>query len=46
MPYEIVKRGIGYKVENKITKKTYSKAPLPKKKAEAQLRALHIHTKK
>ena len=46
MPYEIVKRGIGYKVENKITKKTYSKAPLPKKKAEAQLRALYLYAKK
>jgi hypothetical protein len=46
MPYQIVHLKHGYKVQNKDTKKTYSLHPLSKIKAEAQLKALHIHTKK
>ena len=41
MPYKVVKSGSGYKVKNKDTGKTYSKKPIPKKRADAQLRALY-----
>lgn len=40
MPFELVKRGRGWKVKNTDTKKTYSEKPIPKKRAEAQLRLL------
>lgn len=45
MPYKVAKSGSGYKVKNKNTGKTYSKKPLTKKKAEAQMRALYANTK-
>jgi hypothetical protein len=41
MPYELIKRGAGYMVMNTETKKTYSKKPLQKAKAEGQLRVLN-----
>lgn len=43
MPYEVVKSGDGYKVRNKETGKTYSNKPLPKARAEAQMRALYAN---
>lgn len=43
MPYQVVKSGDGYKVRNKDTGKTYSKKPLPKARAEAQMRALYAN---
>lgn len=44
MPFKILKLKGGYKVQNKDTKKTYSKKPLTKTKAQKQLIALKIHT--
>ena len=41
MPYKLVKVTAGYFVENKETGKRYSSDPLPKKRAEAQMRALY-----
>jgi hypothetical protein len=48
MPYAIrkVRNKDLYYVVNTDTGKKYSKDPLPRVKAEAQLKALHIHTKK
>lgn len=43
MPYEIRKSGDGYKVFKKGTSKSFSKDPLSKEKAKAQLAALHIN---
>jgi hypothetical protein len=40
MPYSLRKEHDGYRVVNQDTGKTYSHAPIPKKKAEAQLRVL------
>ena len=40
MPVALEKAGAGYKVKNLETCKKYSKKPLPKKRAEAQLRVL------
>jgi len=40
MPYDVVKSGAGYKVAKKGTKKTYSKKPMSKAKAMAQMRAI------
>jgi hypothetical protein len=40
MPYEIKKARGGYYVINKDTKKKYSKKPITKANAEAQLRIL------
>jgi hypothetical protein len=42
MPYQLLKRGSGYVVKNKETGKEYSKKPIPKVKAEAQLRLLQM----
>lgn len=44
MPFSIIKLKGGYKVQNKDSKKTYSKAPLTKTKAQKQLIALRIRT--
>lgn len=44
MPYAVRKSGSGYKVYNKITGKTYSKKPIPKERAEAQMRAMYMHS--
>jgi hypothetical protein len=44
MPYKVAKSGSGYKVKNKDTGKTYSKKPLSKKRAEAQMRAIYANT--
>jgi len=41
MPYEVVKKGTGYVVKNKTTGKEYSKKPIPKARAEAQMRLLY-----
>jgi hypothetical protein len=41
MPYNVKKSGSGYKVFKKGTKKSFSKKPLAKKKAEAQMKALY-----
>ena len=41
MPYEIHKEGSGYVVETKGTHKKHSKHPLPKARAEAQMKALY-----
>lgn len=46
MPYQLVKRKEGYMVENKATGKTYEKHPIPKGRAEAQLRLLRSLKKK
>jgi hypothetical protein len=47
MPYKLVKkRGTDkYWVINKLTKKKFSKEPLPEAQAKAQLRALYFHTR-
>jgi hypothetical protein len=42
MPYHIIKSGKGYKVENKQTKKKYSKNPMTKTKADKQIKILRI----
>jgi hypothetical protein len=41
MPYRIVKRGSGYKVCKKSSKKCFSKKPLNKEKAQSQMKALY-----
>ena len=41
MPYEVVKKGVGYVVKNKDTGKEYSKKPIPKSRAESQMRLLY-----
>ena len=41
MPYELIKRGSGYVVRNTITKKEYSKKPIPKTRAESQMKLLY-----
>lgn len=41
MPYKLVKVTGGYYVENKNTGKRYSQEPIPKDRAERQLRALY-----
>ena len=41
MPYELVKRGTGYVVKNTETGKEHSKKPIPKARAEAQMRLLY-----
>ena len=44
MPYKLLMISKGkFKVQNKDTKKTYSKKPMTKEKATKQLKALHIH---
>ena len=44
MPYHVVKSGSGYKVHNKRTGKTYSKRPLSRERAEAQMRAMYANS--
>jgi hypothetical protein len=46
MPYELRKQDGGYKVGKKGSNKTFSKKPLSKTKAKAQLAALHINAPK
>ena len=46
MPYEIIKKGKGYKVQNKNTKKTYSKKPMNKKNVKKQYNLLENKYKK
>jgi hypothetical protein len=46
MPYNVVKSGKGFKVQKKGTTKTYSKKPMTKKKAQAQMRAMGMSKKK
>lgn len=41
MPYELRKKGIGYVVVNMATGKEHSKKPIPKARAEAQMRLLY-----
>lgn len=41
MPYELIKRGTGYVVKNKETGKEYSKKPIPKARAVAQMGLLY-----
>lgn len=41
MPYELVKFPTGYKVKNTQTGQYKSKRPIPKEKAEAQMRLLY-----
>lgn len=45
MPYTIVKRGTGYKVQKKGSKKVFSKKPMPKARAERQMRAILANEK-
>lgn len=40
MPYEIRKMGTGFTVVNTKTGKEHSKKPIPKNRAEAQMRLL------
>lgn len=40
MPYEIRKKGTGFVVVNTATGKEHSKKPIPKSRAEKQLRLL------
>ena len=46
MPYSLSKAKGGYYVVNQDTKKKYSKKPIPKKNAEAQMRVLYSVMKK
>ena len=43
MPYKVVKSGSGWKVQKKDGGKTYSKKPLSKAKAMAQMRAMYAN---
>jgi hypothetical protein len=46
MPFKVIKVKGGYKVKKETPPgQTFSKKPLTKKKAEAQMRALYLHTK-
>jgi hypothetical protein len=42
MPYVLIKKGTGYVVRNLETGQEFSKKPLPKMRAEAQLRVLQL----
>jgi len=42
MPYAIVRKGSGYVVRNMKTGKEYSNHPMPRNRAEAQLRLLRM----
>ena len=44
MPYHIIKYKNGWVVANQHTGKHYSKHAMTKENAEAQLRALYVHT--
>ena len=41
MPYDIRKKGTGYVVVNTATGKEHSKKPIPKSRAESQMRLLY-----
>jgi len=41
MPYEMRKKGRGYVVVNMVTGKEHSNKPIPKARAEAQMRLLY-----
>ena len=41
MPYEVRKKGSGYVCVNTATGKEHSKKPIPKARAEAQMRLLY-----
>jgi hypothetical protein len=43
MPYKIKKTGSGYKVCKKVGSKCFSKKPLSKNKAMAQMKAIGMH---
>jgi len=45
MPFALEKVGAGWKVKNQESGKEYSKKPMPKKRAEAQLRVLSVFAK-
>ena len=45
MPYKLVQVKGGYYVENEKTGKRYSKRPIAKKNAEAQMRILMMYVK-
>jgi hypothetical protein len=45
MPLELIKKGVGFVVKNKESGKEYSKKPIPKTRAEAQMRLLTAITK-
>jgi hypothetical protein len=45
MPYELHRVPKGYYVVTKETNKKHSNKPLPKERAEAQMRALYYHVK-
>ena len=40
MPYQLIQRGSGYVVKNTETGREHSKKPIPKKRAESQMRLL------
>ena len=42
MPYRLVKKKGGYIVKNMETGKEYSSKPIPKERAEAQMRLLQM----
>ena len=42
MPYKLVRKKGGYVVRNLKTKKEYSNTPIPKDRAEAQMRLLQM----
>lgn len=46
MPYKLKKTGKGYKVCKKVGGKCFSKKPLPKKRAMAQMRAIAMNEDK
>ena len=46
MPYKIKKSGKGYKVCKKTGSKCFSKKPLSKEKAKAQMRAIYANESK
>lgn len=41
MPYELRKKGTGYVVKNMVTGQEHSKKPIPRARAEAQMRLLY-----
>jgi hypothetical protein len=45
MPYKIKKTGSGYKVCKKTGSKCFSKKPLSKKRAKAQMAAIQINAR-
>lgn len=42
MPYRLERKGMGYVVKNVESGKVFSRRPIPKKRAEAQLRLLEM----